>query len=143
MELPVDEVLDLTPPERWSNFRSYDSKPLTHITLLASRIHPVSVLQIPRRIWAVLLRHPEVIAAYARLQWQPAAASDPCPTCGVMRQACVPPLDRQVFERLLQASLDGPILPGAVTLIDVGLDEVRMASIDPPRRARIINALGM
>lgn len=115
MTAPASRVL--TADQAWDSYRSASSQPLNDMVRAAVHVAPCTEIAIPRQAWAVLLRHPEVLKAYQELPVVPATETR-CPRCGALRAVYRPTLDRSVFERLLQASQDGPVLPGCVIISD-------------------------
>jgi hypothetical protein len=130
----------------WDNWNSNRSDPLTDIMRAAAVLGFVSAVKIPRHIWAVLLRHPVVLNEYSKVRFQ-VQEQPVCSACGAVRAVCSPPLDAHGFERLLQASSDGPLLPGCVKIWEHAGNTVHLESdlftggARVQQHARILNPL--
>lgn len=102
----------------WDNCISTRSSPLTDLTEAAAAVQVAARIEIPMRIWAVVLRHTQVQREYHAIAFADPEKAQHCLACGALRATFRPVLDRNTFERLLHASPDGPVLPGSVIITE-------------------------
>jgi hypothetical protein len=108
--------------EQFDNYCSTLSQPLRTLVHEAVKVAPVTRIELPRKVWAVLLMHPVALERYDALRTD-RPLRVPCSDCGAMPAESIqiefrPPLDSKLFELLIGANRDGPILPGCMTLVE-------------------------
>lgn len=128
---------NLAAAERWDQLSSVHSNPLRHIKEEASLAVRVRRIEIPRRVWDVLQRHPEVMSAYESLRIVE-TVPETCKECGAVRTQFRPPLDSKIFNLLLNANADGPIFPDAVRITEDDANEMRLIG---KGKAKIVDVL--
>lgn len=102
----------------WDNYLSARSNPLNDLTFAAAGVKLAARIEIPMRIWAAALRHPQVQTEYRALAIADPGKPEYCKTCGAQRAIFRPVLDRTTFERLLHANPEGPVLPGSIIITE-------------------------
>lgn len=132
--------LEVPWPRAWDNWISAHSNPLNDLLEAAGLVKQAARIEIPVRIWSVVLTHPRVQSAYHGL-----TPCDPnpekCPHCGAVRATFRPVLDRNTFELLLHASAEGPVLPGSMMITDHEENRVFIGNRDRSRGVWIENLL--
>lgn len=133
---PPATFFDITYPLAWDNYISGHSSPVNDLIVAAGLVQEAARIEIPMRVWSHVLTHPGVQRLYHGL-----AVSDPhperCLTCGAVRATFRPVLDRNTFELLLQASAEGPVLPGSIVITDSPENRVLVQGRDPARKVWI------
>lgn len=138
---PPPFIREVTIACAWDNSISTRSNPLTDLTEAAAAVQRAARIEIPMRIWAVILRHTQVQREYHALAFTDPDKPQHCLTCGALRATFRPVLDRNTFERLLHASPDGPVLPGSIIITESSENAVLVRGRDVSLAVQITTPL--